>query len=551
MYKLMVRALAGAAMLWAIPALAYPYVYVTQPNASSVTVVDAANNTIVRTIPSLGHAQAVAVNSNGTRAYIGGGSAGTVTVLQTAMIADPNQSPVIGSYTSLGDVTAVAVGPLRTTLYVADAGKGQVYAIDMPSSHLTGTYAAAGAGLTTFALDPAGRRLAVASGTGGTSAVRLYDLANGTHTDVSLSAQPTALEFDNQGNTLWIGTSGGIVTYNLTDGSRSSIAVSGGVGALAYDLRAGTLYAASASSAAVYAYPAAGGTPVTVTLPGVPTGLAVSPDGTRAYATTAGGLTVIDTGTNQVATNVSLAQSPSVAGNFVGPGDIYADNTSFADVVGQQLSGSVTAGDYQSRQLSYDVMVQPPKGQLNFTQATGDFTYTPPSGYSGIQSFVWEATASGGTGSPTQPRSRPVTATLLVKPTLSGPFADQKVDAGASIGPLDFSLQGTTPLDVVVTSSNKQAVDPAAAQLSSGCGTSGNLDCTLSLTAGSTKGASATVSVTATDPSGLAAKQSFKVTINGGGGGGGGSLPWPVLAVLAALLIATRMRRRMHDNGRI
>jgi hypothetical protein len=318
---------------------------------------------------------------------------------------------------------------------------------------------------------------------------------------------------------------------------------------MAYSPRSGTLYAASLANPAVYAYPGAGGTPTTITLSAVPQGLALSPDGTRLYAPRAGGLAVIDTGTDAVS-GVSFGTSPAAVGDFVGPGDIWANNTIGTTAVGVQLSDTVTASDYQSRSLGYDVISQPAQGTLNFTQSTGDFTYTPPSnGYSGIQSFVWEATASAGAGSPTLARSRPVTETILVDPTMSG-FTPQNVDAKATIGPLSFTLQGTMPLQLKVTSTNKSVVDPATAQFNAGCGVS-TLDCTLTLTAGTASGSSADVTVSATDPSGLVAHQKLAVTINGGTSSGGGGFPWPVLAGFAILLIIVRSRGRFHENGSI
>ncbi len=552
MFKILSGVTAIAAIFWAGAASAYPYVYVPETGAGTVTVVDAQTNTIVRTISNLNNAIGVAVNSNGIRAYISRGTDAEVSVLATDLISDPNQNPVIGRYAGQGDFHAVAVGPQGKVLYIGDTQNDQVGAIDMPNYGQAGTFPTATAGLDAFALDPAGRRLAVASGTGITSTVRIYDLTNGTHKDITLSSQsqPESLLFSSDGNTLWIATASGFETYSMNTGSQTSTTVSGGVGAMAYSPRSGILYVASLANTAVYAYPGAGGTPTTITLSAVPKGLALSPDGTRLYAPRAGGLAVINTGTNAVS-GVSFGTSPAAVGDFVGPGDIWANNNIGTTVVGRQLSDTVSASDYQSRSLTYDVISQPAQGTLNFTQSTGAFTYTPPSNnYSGIQSFVWEATASTGNGSPTQARSRPVTETILVNPTMSALFA-QKVDANATIGPLDFSLNGTMPLQLNVTSTNKSVVDPATAQFSSGCGVS-TLTCTLTLTAGAMAGSSADVTVSATDPSGLVASRKFTVTINGGtSSGGGGGFPWPVLAGFAILLMIVRTRRRADENGSI
>ena len=547
MFKALTGAAALAAILWSGVASAYPYVYVPEAGAGTVTVLDAQTNTILRTIPNVSNAASVAVSPDGNRAYVSNGSAGTVTVFDTTLISSTSQSPIIGHYTGLGDVIGVALGPKGNALYVADASKDQAIRIDMATSTYKGPYAAASSGLAAIAVAPSGRSLALASGTGSSSAVRIYDLTSGSYKDISLAAQPESLLFGSEGNTLWIATAQGFETYDLNTGAHSTTAVSGGVGAMAYSPRAGVLYVASLVNPDIYAYPAAGGSPTTIALSATPTGLALSPDGTRLYAPRSGGLTVIDTSTDQIVTPVAFGTSPAAVGNFVGPGDIWAGNSTVNTTVGQQLSYYVTGNDYQNRILTYDVISPPSRGTLNFTQSTGDYTYTPPSStYSGIQTMVWEAKAGGGTGSPTSPVSRPVTTTILIHPGITS-ISDQKVDAGTTLGPFSFTLTGSQPFSVAVTSTNKTVVDPAAAVISPGCGTS-TLSCTLTLTAGANKGASSIVTVTATDPSGLTATQSFRVSINGGTSSGGGGLPWPVLAVLAALLLMVRTYRRTHGK---
>jgi len=543
--------LAGAllgGMVWAAPALAYPYVYVPDANAGTISVVDASSNTILRTVSNLPNAYGVAVNHNGSRIYVTEGATGKVGVLGQAAIDNPNQNPVIGEFTQLGDPVAVAVGPMGKLLFVADAQGNQVTEINMPQLAIENTYDAAGTGLSAIALDPAGRRLALASGTGSNSVVRVYAVGSSNYVDVALQSTPKALIFSSDGATLWITTGSGLVSYNLTSGTQTTTPVAGGAGAIDYSARQQAVYVASLSSDTVYAYPAAGGAPAAITVNGLPTGVGLSPDGTRAYAMYAGGMDVIDTSTDQVVQSVTFGQThQAVAGHFIGPGEIWADNTVASAIVDYQVSGTVSANDFLSRPLSYDVIQQPADGTLNFNQSTGDYTYTPPAGSSGVESFVWEATATSGAGSPTEPRSPPITATLVVRPTITM-FSDQTVDPGSTIGPLSFTLQGTTPLDVTVTSSNTNVVDPATAQFSSGCGTS-SLSCTLTLTAGSAQGRTATVTVTATDPSGAVGTQTFKVTTTGSsGGGGGGGLSWLLLAFLAGLTGLVVPSRRRNEG---
>ena len=548
MFRTLLAAAFFGGLVWAMPAQAYPYVYVPDATAGTLTVVDSANNTILRTVPSLDGAYGVAVNHDGSRIYVTEGSSGKVAVLGQAEIDNPNQNPVIGEFTGFGNPVGVAVGPHGQLLYVADAQAGQVVEIYMPQLTTRHTYDAAGSGLSALAIDPAGRRVALASGSGTGSVVRVYAEDSDNHVDVALQATPEAMTFSSDGSTLWIATDAGLVAYGLKSGSQSTIPISGGAGAIAYSARQQALYVAARGSDTVYVYPVSGGAPAAITLGGRPTGVALSPDGTRAYATYAGGMAIIDTGTGQVVQTVSFGTThQAVAGHFIGPGEIWADNTVATGNVGMQISGTVTASDFLSRPLSFDVIKQPADGTLNFDQSTGAYTYTPPAGSSGVEAFVWEATATSGAGSPTEPRSPPITATLVVKPGVSA-FSDTTVDPGSTIGPLDFTLQGSTPLDVTVSSTNTNVIDPANAQVSSGCGTS-SMNCTLTLTAGSAPGQSATVTVSATDPSGAVGKQTFKVTTTGSsGGGGGGSLSWPLLALFALLAAVMFINGRRHES---
>lgn len=59
---------------------------------------------------------------------------------------------------------------------------------------------------------------------------------------------------------------------------------------------------------------------------------------------------------------------------------------------GQAVSGTLTASvGYTGQKLSYAVATQPAHGSVTVTAATGAFTYTPDSGYSGSDSFTFTA----------------------------------------------------------------------------------------------------------------------------------------------------------------
>lgn len=546
MYRTLLGAAVLCAGLWVPPAAALPYVYVTDPGNGGLYAIDAATNTIVRQLSALGGARAVAVGADGTRAYVAESGAGAVAVIDPGRLANTGLNPVIGTLNVGGKPVALALGPFDRYLYVADAATDQVEAFDLGAGKPFPVAAYPGdPGLVDVAISPDGRALALAS----TSADRiafynLRHLVNGAavRTDVALPSAPAALAFSDDGSTLWIATATGFSSYDPATGQVTSHVVSGGTDAVAYAARADTLYFGSATADVVYAYDPAGATTTPIGVSGVPAGLAVSPDGTRAYAVQncAGcGLAVIDTARRQAIAQVTFGQSPATTGRFAGPGFITAENDVASGVSDQQLAGQVSAADGRLRALAYSVIAPPASGQL-VMDGSGHFVYTPASGASGVNAFVWQAAAASGPGSPTDPVSRPVTETLVVAPSLSA-FASQTVAPGAVIGPLDFTLDGTRPITVTVASDNAAVVDPATAVIGPGCGTS-LLACTLTLSAGTAAGESATVTVTATDPDYVASQQTFTVTIRGGGAGGGGAFSLLVLPALAVLLLLRRRR---------
>ncbi len=552
MSKRLVAAIFLGGFLSASPALASPYIYLPDSNFATLTVVDAASNTVVRKLsnitqyPYVSAEYSVAVSHDGSRIYIDEPLDGQVGILDASKIANPNLDPVIGSISGLGVPDALAISPDDNFLFVGQENQ-KALEIDLATEAVKKKFNPVNLNIDTLALDRSGRLLAVASsGTNG-AAVRLYTLATGAFKDISLPEGAEELAFSSDGAKLWIVTvNGQLLAYTLATGKVTTLAASGSAGAMAYSARQQALYVVSPNFTSVSVYPESGGAPSTIPLNVYPTGIALSPDGTRAYVTYYDGVAVIDTSTGQLIKHIASGSTQRlVLRDFVGPGDIRAAGTVVSSPVGQQISGTVTASDSLSRPLSYDVIEQPAAGTLNFDQSTGAYTYTPPAGSSGVESFVWEAKASTGAGSPTVPASDPITSTLVIHPVMS-PFSAEKADAGATVGPIDFTLQGSVPLQITVASGNNQVIDPAGARLSSGCGTS-SMSCTLTLKAGTAKGQSTKVTLTATGPSGASTTQSFTVSINGGGGGGG-SLSWPLIALLILLTPAVLLNRRRYAS---
>ena len=532
------------ALILPAAALAQPLVYVTDPTAGTVTAVNSGSNTIERQLTGFSGPKAVVVKADGTRIFVAESTGGQVAVLDGTKISGTGD-PLIREIAVGGEPVALALSPDAQTLYVADAQNDQAEAVDLNTDEITKTYAA-GSGVQSLALSPDGHLLAIGSGN---KTVTLYALpwqgtGSAQKTLVNLTAVPKALDFDPQGRTLWMATGTGFASYSRSSGAVDQHTLSGGTTAVVYGVRQDLVYLGAGSGNLVYTYQPGGSGVGQIGTYGPVRGVALSADGTRLYAVqncSNCGVAVINTAQGQALTQVSFGTNPVTAGRFAGPGAIQASDAVLDGQADEQASGDVSASDGQGRSLSYSVLAQPAQGSLTLDTA-GSFVYTPPSAYSGLQSFVWQAAASSGDGSPIQPYSRPVTESLAIFPTVSS-VADQKADPESTIGPLAFTIDGSVPLALTVSSTNHDVVNPSNVTLSAGCGTT-SLNCTITIKVGSAGGSSAKVTVQALDPSGLADSSSFKVTTTGSSGSGTGALGLPGLFFIAACAALAVLRRR-------
>lgn len=533
-----------------LPLLAQPYAYVADSAAGSVTAMDTSNNTVAATMTGFSTPVAVAVSPDGSHAYVAEKGAGDVAVIDTSSFS------VSGRIAVGGQPVALALGPQGNTLYVADAANGQVEVVDTATGNTTSTLDANGTP-TALALSPSGERLAIAESTNQT--VEIYDFrkqqagVSAAHQSVAVAAVPSAMVFGRENVHVYGAVAGGFEDVDADSGTANLDAVTGTFVSIAVSPRRSVVYLGASGSATVQAYDLGTGSATAISVNGSPvTGLAVSPDGTRVYAVqgcSACGVAVINASTNQMSTDVAFGQSLQTRGRFVGPGAIHGQDQTFQGSVGAQLTGHLSVTDDNGRTLTYATVSSAAAGTTNLS-GTGDFTYTPPSGFSGVESFVFDAQAQSGSGSPNQPASRPLTATLEIQPTVSA-IADQSGAAGSLIGPLTFSVAGTEPLQVTATSSDQSVVSAGNIVIGAGCGTS-SLDCTLKIPVSSQASAnsSTVITLTATDPQGLQGQVQFRVSATGsaGGGGGGGAFGVAGLIGLGVLLGALGIRRRRHSR---
>jgi YVTN family beta-propeller protein len=144
------------------------------PATGTVSVVDTATNTVVKSIDVGLHPTGMALSPSGDRLYVTCANSDTVSAIDTASdtvtqtlhvgLLGPDRTPVLGS-----SPNAVAVSPDGGTLYVANASQNAVAVVDLGARRPEDTVAGfipTGWYPTAVALDHAGRQLFIASGYG-------------------------------------------------------------------------------------------------------------------------------------------------------------------------------------------------------------------------------------------------------------------------------------------------------------------------------------------------------------------------------------------------
>jgi kumamolisin len=113
-------------------------------------------------------------------------------------------------------------------------------------------------------------------------------------------------------------------------------------------------------------------------------------------------------GTSNTATETVTVQAPTVAAPTASNGSVTTNEN-------KAVSGTLSASGPSGAALSFAIVAQPANGSVTLTNAsTGAFTYTPNSGFSGTDSFTFDASDSGGT-------SNTATETVTVNAVSTGP----------------------------------------------------------------------------------------------------------------------------------
>ncbi|MFA6296809.1 MAG: choice-of-anchor D domain-containing protein [Patescibacteria group bacterium] len=217
------------ALLFVLPAIVWarPYAYVTNADDNSVSVIDTATNSVIKTIGAGNFSLGVGITPDRTKVYITNAFGNSISVINTttlevvktiSLVDQPygivfNPSGTKG-YVSLGNLSGyvsvinvatdeqealitvgnspagLTINPLGTKLYVANFNGGDVSVIDLNSNTVIKTISGVGNFLHDAVINSAGTRLYVASFDGSSNGyVAVIDTVNDLYlTSISMGA---------------------------------------------------------------------------------------------------------------------------------------------------------------------------------------------------------------------------------------------------------------------------------------------------------------------------------------------------------------------------
>lgn len=299
-------------------AAAQPYAYVANLSGNNVTIVNTANNTLVKTL-SVGAApnacispSGAAVTPDGAFAYIACQGSNNVSVISSATFTVVNTVPVGAT------PIAVAVNPNGAQAYVVNRGSNSVSVIDNASKSVIATIPVGSRPLS-VAFSPDGLRAYVANLW--SVNVSIIDTASksviGT---IPMSTGPNAVAVGPNGHVYVSNGATGNVTVHDSAGSLQST-ISGFVSPNSIAVsNTGRVVVSNGNGASTSLATAAG---IITTLPTgtIPTSVAITPDGARAYVTNEYSLTLsaIDLTTNTVTKTFNFIGAYPIAVGIQGP----------------------------------------------------------------------------------------------------------------------------------------------------------------------------------------------------------------------------------------
>jgi len=304
---LMLVGIAGAA----------PYAYITNDNDNhgTVTIIDTATDTVVKTVDVGLAAFGVAVNPAGTKAYVGNWGSDTVSVIDT------ETNTVIDTVSNVGSQAwGVAVNPEGTKVYVANTGSGTVSVIDATTNTVTAKVPV-GSYPYGVAVNPDGTKVYVANGNSKT--VSVIDTETNTVTaEVSVGAFPYGVAVNPTGTRVYVTNMQDNNVYAIDTGTNTVtdiVPVDSNPWAIAFNPAGTKVYVVSNTVTSVIDTATNTVTDI-VPVGGSRSGVSFTPDGKKVYVVGNGTVSVIDAATNEVITTILDAGIIPVAfGQFIVP----------------------------------------------------------------------------------------------------------------------------------------------------------------------------------------------------------------------------------------
>jgi YVTN family beta-propeller protein len=300
------------------PLHAQMVVYVANFNSNTVSVIDTASNNVTATIPVGRFPVGVAVAPDGKLVYVSSFFEGTISVIDTSTNTVTN----IFSLGARSNPTMLAITPDGNNLYVVDQSRLTVSVVSTATGSVVATVPVNDA--SAVAITPDGSRVYVQGVSSSFSPVDVIDTA--TNTVIASIPVP------------------GIVSFGIADTPNGrNIYVTGGFTA--------NVSVISTSTNTVTA---------TISDPGRPEGIAISPDGSRAYVTnlenpaaTGNQVDVIDTTTNTVVGSIPVGAVPEALAVTPDGAFVYVKNAG---------SGTVSVIDTSTNTVIAVVQTEPPQG---------------------------------------------------------------------------------------------------------------------------------------------------------------------------------------------
>lgn len=434
--------------------------YITNYNASTVSVIETATNTVTATIPVGRGPDGVAVTPGGAKAYIANQIDGTVSVIDTATNTVTATIPnTVGGYRPDG----IAVSPDGAKVYVTgqnSSDSDNTVSVIATASNAVVARIPVGNIPIGVAVSPDGAKVYVTNQNSGSVSV-IAAASNTVVATIPVGAFPFGVAVTPDGAQAMVANYGSgtvSVIATATNTVVATIPVGNGTWGVAVTPDGAKAYVTNRNSDTVSVIATASNTVVaTIRVGNGPWGVAVTPNGADAYVANSNDNTVsvIATATNAVATTISGINQPLAFGKFIG-GPVHgsppvAVNETKTTRINSPVLVDFSAG--ASRNPTSAAIVSPPAhGTLGPISGTR-VTFTPNHCYAGRDSFTFRLSNAFGpsnTATATITVAGTPTAANVAATTVQNVPVSINLAAGACGSPTSAARAGT-PVGGTVT----------------------------------------------------------------------------------------------------